>query len=256
MSEGKAPIDFNQVLAQLVVNVKAGGDDASLAAGLREQGVPEERIPSLLKMARSRAGVPAPAGGASFAAPPTPAPAPDVVAPPTEAAPAVGPGSAASDEPVKVTFTGPPLSLGAAFVRAAIGGFAAALGGGLIWGMIVAATDYEIGLVAWGIGVVVGIGVLLGTRGAKGLVFQLVAVIASVSGIAIGKYVAFAHIFVKMAREGQIEGVTDASMFGGMTILTFFLGLPQLLGGFDLLWVALAVYTSWKMLSDKVVAAK
>ena len=47
----------------------------------------------------------------------------------------------------------------AALLPAPGGGLAAAVVGGVVWGLIVKWTDYEVGFAAWGIGFLVGIAV-------------------------------------------------------------------------------------------------
>lgn len=54
-----------------------------------------------------------------------------------------------------------------ALVPAIAGGILAALVGGLVWGLIVIVTDYEVGFVAWGIGFLAGIAVVRFAGGRK-----------------------------------------------------------------------------------------
>ena len=84
------------------------------------------------------------------------------------------------------------------------GGLLAALVGGFLWGLIVIVTDYEIGVAAWGIGFLAGFAVVRFAGGAKGTPLQVVAVLSSLLGIVIGKYISFAYFFK--------QAVADASM--------------------------------------------
>ena len=129
----------------------------------------------------------------------------------------------------------------AALVPAIAAALVAAIVGGIVWGLIVKATDYEIGFAAWGIGALVGFAVLLAARGARGLPYQVIAVVAALVGIALGKYLAFVYSY----RE-QVE--TDASMFSGEMFDAFRLNLDLVFSAFDLLWAGLAVLSAWQIL--------
>jgi hypothetical protein len=62
-----------------------------------------------------------------------------------------------------------PLTEPSSSLLPAIGaGLVAALVGGIVWGLIVKISDYEVGFVAWGIGFIAGTAVVLSSRGAKG----------------------------------------------------------------------------------------
>lgn len=54
-----------------------------------------------------------------------------------------------------------------------LGGVLAAVVGGIVWGLIVMLTDYEVGFMAWGIGALVGFGVMLFTKGKKEFPYKL-----------------------------------------------------------------------------------
>ena len=60
------------------------------------------------------------------------------------------------------------------------------------WGLIVKWSEYEIGIVAWGIGFLAGAAVVAATRGGKGPVLQVVAVVSALLGILLGKYLGYA----------------------------------------------------------------
>lgn len=106
-------------------------------------------------------------------------------------------------------------------LRATIAGAVAALIGGGVWAGLVITTGVEIGYVAWGIGLLCGFAVSKLGRG-NGSIFQGMAVIFSLIGIAIGK---MAYVL----SEGS-----------GMTI-------ADTLGGVDIIFVLLAIVTAWQM---------
>lgn len=121
-------------------------------------------------------------------------------------------------------------------------GLVAAVVGGVAWGLIVKWSDYEIGIVAWGIGFLVGAAVVAATRGGKGPALQAIAVVSALVGILLGKYLGYAFAIQEQAEAAGVElGLFSADM------RTFFReDLGNVFGLFDLLWVGLAVYTAWR----------
>ena len=135
-------------------------------------------------------------------------------------------------------YTGSALGPGVA------GGLIAAVVGGFLWGLIVILSEYEIGIAAWGIGFIVGFGVVRFAGGAKGTPLQVVAVVSSVLGIVIGKYISYAYFF-KQAVSDRFDA--DISYFDSEIFRAFRENLGDVFGGFDLIWAGLAVVTAWKL---------
>ncbi len=134
---------------------------------------------------------------------------------------------------------------GEVLVPVLLGGLIAAVVGGAIWGAIAIWTGYEIGYVAWGVGVLCGLGVVMMSQGKRGMPLQIVAVAASVLGILIGKYVAFYDIVKDVvAKESGAEAV---SMFSMNMVQFFEENLTTMARGFDALWIVLAIYTAWSI---------
>ena len=104
-------------------------------------------------------------------------------------------------------------------------------------------SDYEVGIVAWGIGFIVGTAIVLATRGAKGQRLQVLAVVCALAGILLGKYLSYALIVQEDAESvGASIGLFSSDMF------SFFReDLDAIFGLFDLLWTALAVFTAWRI---------
>ena len=122
-------------------------------------------------------------------------------------------------------------------------GLVAAIVGGVVWGLIVKISDYEVGVVAWGIGFIAGTAVVLATRGAKGPRLQVIAVVSALVGILLGKYLSYAFVLQEAA---DAEGVSIGLLSGDM--FRFFReDLEDVFGLFDLLWVGLAVFTAWRI---------
>lgn len=129
---------------------------------------------------------------------------------------------------------------------AAVGGLVGAAIGGFIWGVIAINTGYEIGWIAWGVGLLAGFGVVLFAGGQRGLPLQLVAVAASVMGILIGKYFTFFYALKEyVGEEAGAGAVAELSMFSAGVVQLFGASLSMLISGFDALWLFLAVATAW-----------
>ena len=122
-------------------------------------------------------------------------------------------------------------------------GLVAALVGGIVWGLISKFSDYEVGIVAWGIGWIAGTAVVLATGGARGPRLQVIAVVSSLVGILLGKYLGYAFDIQEAAKAVGVDiGLVSGDMF------TFFReDLGDVFGPFDLLWVGLAVFTAWRI---------
>lgn len=136
---------------------------------------------------------------------------------------------------------------GALLLLAVGAGLVAAIVGGVVWGLIVKWTDYEVGFVAWGIGFLVGIAVLAATRGARGPVFQVVAVVCALVGILVGKYLSFVWVLQEVA-ERETQGALEIPLFSMDTVELFRDELDTVFDWIDILWVGLAVYTAWRAL--------
>jgi len=120
---------------------------------------------------------------------------------------------------------------------------AAGLVGGVLWGLIVKWSSYEVGIVAWAIGFLAGTAVVTVTRGARGPRLQAIAVAGALLGILIGKYLSFAFAVQEDAESLGIGiGVLSSEMWR-----IFRENLREVFGLFDLLWIGLAVFTAWRI---------
>ena len=126
---------------------------------------------------------------------------------------------------------------------AVLAGLVAAVVGGVIWGYVVKLSEYEVGIVAWGIGLLVGVAVA-GVSRARGPVLQAIAVGCALAGILLGKYLSYALI----AQEDLDSIGIDIGLFSGDMWSFFREDLDFVFGWFDLLWIGLAVFTAWRAL--------
>jgi hypothetical protein len=138
----------------------------------------------------------------------------------------------------------------ALLLPAVAAGLVAAIVGGVVWGLIVKWTDYEVGFVAWGIGFLVGLAVVTAARGARGLLLQVVAVLCAFVGILVGKYLSFAWVLQEVA-ERETQGLMEISVLSTDTVDLFFEELGTVFDWIDILWVGLAVYTAWRALQPE-----
>jgi hypothetical protein len=130
-------------------------------------------------------------------------------------------------------------------VPAAFAGLGAAVAGAVAWTIVVVVTDFELGIVAWAIGFAVGWAVALAAMGRRGTTLQVVAVVAALLGIALGKYGTFAY----EVREALEDIGAEVPAYWDSDLIDFFFEeLDNVFGLFDLLWVGLAVFTAWRLL--------
>ena len=113
----------------------------------------------------------------------------------------------------------------------------AAIIGGAVWALIAILTEYEIGFVAWAIGGMAGYAVVFFAKSNVNMVHQVIAVIASLIGIILGKYFIFGYYYNE-----SFSGIFDNEVLTtfGENFLAFF-------GGMDIIFVLLAVVTAWQL---------
>ncbi len=134
------------------------------------------------------------------------------------------------------------------YTPALTGAVLASIVGGIIWGLIVIATNYVIGYMAWGMGWLAGFAVVTLSKGKKGLPFQVIAVLSSLLGIVVGKYIIFYHFLKQdVVKEYGAEAASNVAILSGKVMQIFIDDIGSTLSGYDLLWVALAVMTAWKI---------
>ncbi len=135
-------------------------------------------------------------------------------------------------------------------VRAIPAGLIAALAGGVAWGLIVKWSEYEVGFVAWGIGFLVGLAVVTATGGRRGPLLQAVAIVSSLIGILVGKYLSYALVVQQVANE-ETGGAVNLSIFSREMFDFFREDLNNVFGWIDLLWAGFAVFTAWRALAPE-----
>ncbi|MBV8782475.1 MAG: hypothetical protein JO353_13850 [Phycisphaerae bacterium] len=133
----------------------------------------------------------------------------------------------------------------AAFALGAAAGLLVAVVSAIAWAGIVAATQWEIGIVASFIGVLVGKAVYIASGQRRGIAYQWLCVVLSVLGVAGGK-VALAGWALHNAAVAQNASLTPIQLLRG----TFYFVThdPQdVFRAFDLVWIGIAVYAAWRI---------
>ncbi len=90
-----------------------------------------------------------------------------------------------------------------------ISGLMAALLGGAVWAGVSHWTGYEIGFLAWGVGLIVGFAVSSAAKQRAGVVTALFACVFAVGGIAVGKYGGLWLDIDAMVRQTRDEPISD-----------------------------------------------
>ena len=109
------------------------------------------------------------------------------------------------------------------------------------------ATGYEIGFVALAVGWLCGMGVVLMSKGQKGVPLQIIAAVASVLGILVGKYISFYDALKTILAQEGAELSEEISIFSMKMIQFFIDNLSSIAGGFDILWIVLAIVIAWSL---------
>lgn len=136
-------------------------------------------------------------------------------------------------------------------VNALFAGLAAAIVGGIIWGLIVDATDSELGIAAIGIGALTGFAVVAVTRGSAGVPLQVIAALTAAFGVLWGKYFAFVQVGRSVIEESFADSGITLPLFSGDTFQLFMDGFGDLFSGWDIAWIAFAIYTAWRIPQGK-----
>lgn len=123
----------------------------------------------------------------------------------------------------------------------------ASIVGGLLWGLIVRVTEYEIGFMATGIGLLSGFAIVWFSD-RRGTLLQVIAVISALIGIGIGKYLSFFAVLkdylVLEYGEAAVQGL---SFFSPEAVQIFFAAIGDMISPYDILWIVLAIIAAWRI---------
>jgi hypothetical protein len=113
-----------------------------------------------------------------------------------------------------------------------VGALAAAAAGAIVWALIAYYGNYELGILASGIGALVGFTVAYLAKKNVEQQHQIIAVIFGLLGVIAGKYLSF-YLFVKKA-----EDELGQNLFGYVKFSDSF-------DATDILWIVLAAAAAW-----------
>jgi hypothetical protein len=82
-------------------------------------------------------------------------------------------------------------------ILAVLAGLAAAAAGALIWYGFVALTNYQVGLIAAGMGLLVGLAVMFGSGRKRGPALQAISVTITLAALIISEYLILRHLYVE-----------------------------------------------------------
>ncbi|USB33971.1 hypothetical protein [Paenibacillus sp. YPG26] len=122
-----------------------------------------------------------------------------------------------------------------------LGALAAAILGAALWAVVGISTDREVGFVALAIGALTGYAVQLLTNKRTTRVHQIIAVITSIIGVLLGKYLLFGY-----AVNNGMDG-----LFGSYTFQMFLELSGEIFDVIDILFLALAVVPAWRIAAPK-----
>jgi hypothetical protein len=91
---------------------------------------------------------------------------------------------------------------------AILGGAIGAIVGGVVWALVAYATHYEIGWIAWGVGLAAGTGAAMGSRGEGGAHAGAIAAVLAVAAILLAKY-AVVHLLVSDSLKGVQKAIDE-----------------------------------------------
>ncbi len=206
---------------QIGLHELRGGDPARVAAELNQQPV------------ASAAG-----GSAIPTAPP--------MAPPTQPAytsqmmtqPLANPSNPYAVVSAAAPAVAPPISP-ANYLVGILLGVIAGVAGAFVWNKVVIATQAQSGYVAVGVGFLVGMAVLLGTK-QKGVGPGIVGAVISLGAMLLGQYLIFNDVLTKIAAENNLTAALDTVGRPG-----FFFAISHM-EPMDWLFIAIGVYAGFR----------
>jgi len=114
--------------------------------------------------------------------------------------------------------------------------------GALLWFAVVAATDLKLGIVAIGVGILVGRGAVFGAGGRGGQGIALLSVVVAIVAMGAGEYLMINHAVLKYMGEHQIA--PPASGFIGLNLFAKVYGAD--FGFMDLVFYGIGAHQAWR----------
>lgn len=133
------------------------------------------------------------------------------------------------------------------YVIPLVGAFLGILLSGAIWGGIAIATDYEVGYVALATGALTGFLVAIFAKRNINFIHQLYAVVGSIFGIFLGKYIAISYF---------ANQLYDTGYFNSEIWAAYKESIISTLEPMDYLFFVLAIVTAWQFTKTTSKKAK
>ncbi len=135
-----------------------------------------------------------------------------------------------------------------------VGGLLGAGIGGGVWAIIGILTDYETSLVAMIVGALAGLGVLLLSFGKRGFIFQTIAALCAIVGIAIGKYALMYHFLSVEIGGPDAMSQLGYTPFSSEIIELFPSFLQETSEAIDILFIIVAIVIAFSIPSVRTAA--
>jgi hypothetical protein len=132
-----------------------------------------------------------------------------------------------------------------------LAGAGAALVGGLVWAGVVIATHYDIGILAWVIGVATGTAIVRISGGPVETVSRVLAGVFAAGGIMVGKYVIFVHALRSAYRTAFGSLAPSPGYFDPHQVSLFLQHFGSVVRPIYALWVALAFFAAFRTASGR-----
>jgi hypothetical protein len=125
-----------------------------------------------------------------------------------------------------------------------IGGLIAAILGGVVWAVVAAMTEYEVGLIAILVGVLCGYAVVLFSNKQIATVHKIIAVVFALVGILLGKYLTVVYFTSELFTDVSVLTlVFDGEMISAFTeTIKEYFSEPT-----DWLFIVLAIVSAWQI---------
>lgn len=146
--------------------------------------------------------------------------------------------------PVSVELAKPNIGM------AVLYGFIAAIIGAVIWDKIVFYTHFKLGLVAIGIGIIVGLGVLKGAKSGYSKALPIIGAVMAGFGILLGEYLLLGDMISAEVAKKAIDGQHlsySGQLFLSMLAFPSYLTDTQMMNPLDWIFVLIGVYQGWKL---------
>jgi hypothetical protein len=158
------------------------------------------------------------------------------------------PGSASAQAAAVATpLPVPAVEEGGSRVGALAAAVLTALGGGLVWAVVVIVTKYDIGILAWLVGAATGYAVHRLGGSTVTVADRAIAAVLAACGILLGKYVIFVHELKDALRTILHTNPTAVGYFDTREMHFFVHHFTELVRWTYVLWIGLAMLAAYRV---------